>query len=66
MGGDGWGWVGMGWDGDLGSVGRVRMGVRMGTSTGRDSCAQEMVLFTFSMIFHYFESLWMGLRSSWA
>ena len=61
MDGDGWGWVGMGWDEGLGSVGWVRMGA------GRDSCGQEMVLFTFQLLF--FDILrvfaW-GLGSCWA
>ena len=58
VGGDGWGWVG---DGGLGSVGWVRMGA------GRDSCGQEVVSLTFQLDFSLcFESLWMGLGSSWA
>ena len=46
LGGDGWGWVGNGLDGGLGSVGWV---------IGRDSCGQEMVLFTFQL--HFFAIL---------
>ena len=45
MDGDGWRWLGWG----LGSVGWVRMGVRMGA--GGESCGQEMVLFTFQLHF---------------
>jgi hypothetical protein len=48
MGEDGWGWVGMGWGGGLGSVGWVRMGA------GRESCGQELVLFTFQLLFFTF------------
>ena len=57
MGGDGWGWAGMGLDGGLGLVGWV---------SGRESCGQEMVLFTFQLHFLDFESLWMGPGRSWA
>ena len=42
MGGAGWGWVGIGLDGGLGSVGWV---------IWRDSCGQEMVLFIFQLQF---------------
>ena len=65
MGGDGWGWSGIGLDGGLGLAGWV---------TGRESCGQEMVLFTFQL--HFFAILkvfgWVlgdpGLRlgSDWA
>jgi len=37
IGGDGWAWVGMDWDGDLGSVGL--MGDQMGAGT--DRCGQK-------------------------
>ena len=49
MGWNGLGWVGMVWDGGLGSVGWVRMGDQMGA--GRDSCGQQIVLFTFQLQF---------------
>ena len=65
MGGDGW-------DGGLGSVGWVRMGVWMGA--GSESCGKEMVLFTFQL--HLLSILrvfgWvlgppgLRLRSDWA
>ena len=45
----GWGWVG---DGGLGSVGWVRMGDQMGAR--RDSCGQQIVLFTFQLLFSMF------------
>ena len=45
MGGDGWVWEGTGWEGGLGSVGCVRMGAV------RNSCGQEIVLFTFQLFF---------------
>ena len=48
--------MGNGLDGGLGSV---------GCAIGRDSCGQEIVLFTFQLHFLDFEGLWMGLGRSW-
>ena len=56
--------MGMSGDGGLGSVGWVRMGARMGD--GRHSCDQETVfVYLPASSFEHFESLWMGLGSSW-